>query len=187
MATTENIKRMLSLSKVVEAYTGQELIRNKMRCPFHNEKTASFTVYENGSYYCFGCGASGDVFTFVKKFFGITFPQAIVRLNNDFGLGLNLSGGFDRAEHLKAQSELVKQRQKQAEERRRLDEAYWQQFERVVHCEKVLDEFKPQTPDDVWPPFFCDALREREFEWYKLEILDIERRRSDGRNNGSCV
>ena len=37
-------------------------------CPFHSEKTPSFTVYpENGSYYCFGCGSGGDVITFIKK------------------------------------------------------------------------------------------------------------------------
>ena len=37
-------------------------------CPFHNEKTPSFTVYpENGSFYCFGCGVGGDVITFVRR------------------------------------------------------------------------------------------------------------------------
>ena len=37
-------------------------------CPFHGEKTPSFTVYpENNSFYCFGCGAGGDVITFIKK------------------------------------------------------------------------------------------------------------------------
>ena len=38
-------------------------------CPFHSEKTPSFTVYpENGSFYCFGCGVGGDVFTFTGIF-----------------------------------------------------------------------------------------------------------------------
>ena len=37
-------------------------------CPFHSEKTTSFTVYpDSQSFYCFGCGAGGDVVTFVKK------------------------------------------------------------------------------------------------------------------------
>ncbi len=187
MITTQEIKRMLPLSKVVEAYTGRKLVRNKMRCPFHNEKTASFTVYENGSFYCFGCGISGDIFTFVKKLFGITFPQVIVRLDNDFHLGLNLNGSFDRVEHLKARSKFIEQRQREQEQRRRLDDEYWRLYEQVVHCEKIIGKFKPQMTDEVWLSFFCDALREREYLWYKLEILDTERRRLSGRNNGSCV
>ena len=187
MNTVSDIKRILPLSRVVEAYTGKKLISNKMRCPFHSEKTASFTVYENGSFYCFGCGASGDIFTFVKKLFNLSFPQAIVRLNSDFGLGLNLSGSFDRASYLKTQSELLKQRQKEKEERDRLENAYWQQLEKAVFCEKVICEYKPQAFGDEWLPFFCEALRNREYEWHKLEILENERRRFSGRNNGSGI
>ena len=49
----------------------------KALCPFHSERTPSFTVNEDkGLFYCFGCGASGDVFDFVMQFDGVTFPQA---------------------------------------------------------------------------------------------------------------
>ena len=47
-------------------------------CPFHNEKTGSFSVHATRQFYhCFGCGASGDVFSFVQKIENITFPEAV--------------------------------------------------------------------------------------------------------------
>src|SRR5919198_3198368 len=47
-------------------------------CPFHKEKTPSFSVHATRQFFhCFGCGASGDVFTFVQKIENITFPEAI--------------------------------------------------------------------------------------------------------------
>jgi DNA primase len=47
-------------------------------CPFHNEKSPSFSVSEDKQvYYCFGCKASGNVFTFVQVYQGLTFPETI--------------------------------------------------------------------------------------------------------------
>jgi len=47
-------------------------------CPFHNEKTPSFSVHATRQFFhCFGCGASGDVFSFVQKIENITFPEAV--------------------------------------------------------------------------------------------------------------
>jgi DNA primase len=47
-------------------------------CPFHNEKTPSFSVHATRQFYhCFGCGASGDVFSFVQKIENVTFPEAV--------------------------------------------------------------------------------------------------------------
>ena len=46
-------------------------------CPFHNEKTPSFSVHVTHQFFhCFGCGLSGDVFTFVQKIENITFSEA---------------------------------------------------------------------------------------------------------------
>jgi DNA primase len=56
-------------------------------CPFHNEKTPSFTVNEEkGFFHCFGCGAHGDAMTFVMRAEGSSFPEAVERLANEAGL-----------------------------------------------------------------------------------------------------
>ena len=47
-------------------------------CPFHNEKTPSFTVYDDTqSFYCFGCGVGGDAVTFVKKIENLYYGHAV--------------------------------------------------------------------------------------------------------------
>jgi DNA primase len=46
-------------------------------CPFHGEKTASFSVHTRQFFHCFGCGVGGDVFAFVQKFENVSFPEAV--------------------------------------------------------------------------------------------------------------
>ncbi len=56
-------------------------------CPFHGEKTASFSVHATRQFYhCFGCGASGDVFSFVQKVENITFPEAVRLIAQKLGV-----------------------------------------------------------------------------------------------------
>ena len=58
-------------------------------CPFHNEKTPSFTVYpENGSFYCFGCGVGGDVFSFIKLIENLDYADAIRYLAEKSGISI---------------------------------------------------------------------------------------------------
>jgi len=58
-------------------------------CPFHGEKTASFSVHATRQlYHCFGCGASGDVFSFVQKIENITFPEAVRAVAQKLGIAL---------------------------------------------------------------------------------------------------
>ncbi|HLI80419.1 MAG TPA: DNA primase, partial [Candidatus Binataceae bacterium] len=58
-------------------------------CPFHNEKTPSFSVNaERGFYHCFGCGAGGTVFNFIMKVEGLSFPEAIRSLATRYGVTL---------------------------------------------------------------------------------------------------
>jgi len=56
-------------------------------CPFHGEKTPSFSVHATRQYFhCFGCGVSGDVFTFVQKIENITFPEAVRAVAQKLGI-----------------------------------------------------------------------------------------------------
>lgn len=56
-------------------------------CPFHSEKTPSFNIYpENGSFYCFGCGAGGDVITFVMKIENLDYMEAVKFLAQRAGM-----------------------------------------------------------------------------------------------------
>src|SRR5579859_384722 len=58
-------------------------------CPFHNEKTPSFSVHATRQFFhCFGCGTSGDVFSFVQKIENITFPEAVRAVAQKLGIAL---------------------------------------------------------------------------------------------------
>src|SRR5512136_489132 len=58
-------------------------------CPFHQEKTPSFSVHATRQFYhCFGCGVSGDVFSFVQKIENITFPEAVRAVATKMGIPL---------------------------------------------------------------------------------------------------
>ncbi len=58
-------------------------------CPFHKEKTPSFSVHVTRQFYhCFGCGVSGDVFSFVQKLENITFPEAVRAVAQKMGVAL---------------------------------------------------------------------------------------------------
>ena len=89
----DKIKERLSIEEVVSSYIKLEKAgaNLKARCPFHNEKTPSFFVSPNReSYYCFGCGASGDIFTFVEEFEGLDFKGALKLLSERAGISLEV-------------------------------------------------------------------------------------------------
>ncbi len=85
------IKERLSIEEIVSSYIKLEKsgANFKARCPFHNEKTPSFFVSaDRGSYYCFGCSAKGDIFTFVEEFEGLDFKGALKMLADKAGVPL---------------------------------------------------------------------------------------------------
>ena len=89
MDKAQIIRQSVSMEQAVEYYGFSVSAKGFMKCPFHQDKTASLRVYEgNKGFACFGCQESGSVIDFVMKLFGIKFYDAIIRISNDFNLGL---------------------------------------------------------------------------------------------------
>ena len=92
-SSVEQIKSRIDILTLVSSYTKLDKAGAswKGKCPFHNEKTPSFFVSpDRGSYYCFGCGASGDIFTFVEEFEGLDFKGALKLLADRAGVILEV-------------------------------------------------------------------------------------------------
>ena len=87
--TISRIRDRASIVEIVSDYlTLKKTGRNYMGlCPFHSEKTPSFTVNEEkGIFRCFGCGAGGSVFHFLMQFDQVSFPEAVERVGKRYGI-----------------------------------------------------------------------------------------------------
>ncbi|TSC67637.1 MAG: DNA primase [Parcubacteria group bacterium Gr01-1014_72] len=99
MSPVEQIKERLPIAELVGSYVKLERagLNFKARCPFHAERTPSFFVSpERGSYYCFGCGAKGDIFSFVEAFEGVDFLGALRLLAARSGVILRRENSGER-------------------------------------------------------------------------------------------
>lgn len=88
---TDELKNQLNIVDII----GREVTLKKSgsnymgRCPFHNEKTPSFSVNEGKQFYhCFGCGKSGDVISFVQEYYKLPFMEAVEKLATENGIKL---------------------------------------------------------------------------------------------------
>jgi len=97
---TQEIKARLNIVDVIGRYISLERTgrRYKGLCPFHHEKTPSFSVEpEKQFYYCFGCHAKGDIFSFVMHMESLDFNQALNKLATEAGIVLD--GNRDETPH----------------------------------------------------------------------------------------
>lgn len=90
----ELIEEVRSANDIVDVISGYVKLQKKGSnyfglCPFHNEKSASFSVSPGKQmYYCFGCGAGGNVLTFIMEYENLTFPEAMQTLAEKAGIPL---------------------------------------------------------------------------------------------------
>ena len=76
----ERLRDRVDIVDLVGRYVGLRRSGRSYKglCPFHDEKTPSFSVSpERGSYHCFGCQEGGNAFTFLMKLEGLSFPEAV--------------------------------------------------------------------------------------------------------------
>lgn len=144
-------------------------------CPFHHEAKPSLKVYEGkNGWHCFGCNAGGSVIDLVMKLEGVSFSQAVVRLDHDFNLGL---GGRQTAqERSEAQRLVIKIRRQQQEALKReydAKTAHWEsRYEWWFTLSRLAWQLRPKTPEDI-TDLYADVM------WYLPIALEDEIRAYD--------
>ena len=165
------IKEHIALTDVVQQY-GIALKQVSSRyiglCPFHNEKTPSFTVFADGGYKCFGCGSSGDVIDFVALMEGLTPLEATKRIDASYGLGL-----FDtKLSH--SEREQLSQQMAQKKADKELVAAFdeWERRHHIELCERLHLLQGVLSRLAAWGDDFAAAIEEITWLEIELDLLD---------------
>ena len=158
----ESVKAAVTVRQAAEHY-GLEVGRSGMtRCPFHDDRHPSLKLNES-YFYCFGCGATGDVIDLVARLFGLSSYEAVQKLAQDFGIG---------PDKPPAAAALPKPE-------RPLLKAYRQE---QVRCLRVLCDYlhllerwkvqyAPKTPEDVLDDRFVEACQMLDYVEYLADLL----------------
>lgn len=154
MKIADEIRERLTMREVVEFY-GFEVNRGGyINCPFHSENTPSLKIYPgNRGFHCFGCGAHGDVITFVMKYLNLSFAQAVIRLSSDFHLGLTPT-----RETPKEARERIRARQEAAEAKEHAQQEYIRKSQEHCYWWDIAKTHAPQNEDMDNSEFEFDDL-----------------------------
>ena len=183
----EIVRRSISLREAAELY-GIEVGRNGMACcPFHDDKNPSLKLNED-YFYCFGCGATGDVIDFTARLYDLTRREATEKLAHD--IGLNYSGHAPPGRrYVRQKTEAQKFREDRDRSIRVLKDYHQllQKWEAAYPPKSSEEELHPRFKEAVrkksYVGFLLDFFREYSREEHKLwiaehlsEIDDLERR-----------
>lgn len=137
-----------------------------IQCPFHNgDHTASMKIYKD-SYHCFGCGAGGDVFSFVQKMDGLSFKDAYIALGGEYASMQEDREVMDRMlEEQRRRKKAAKTRQ---DKRQKLLSDMHKLNEYISLLMRGKSKFEPFS--DIW----CDCVNELETAQYRYQCLEEE-------------
>ena len=162
MTLFELVKQNICVPDAAEHY-GLQVNRNGMcRCPFHEDRHPSMKLNER-YFYCFGCGATGDVIDFVARLFGLSSFEAVQKLAQDFGIGPDkppAAGALPKPE-------------------RPLLKAYRQEEVRCLRVlcdylhllERWMVQYAPKTPEDALDDRFVEACQMLDYVEYLADLL----------------
>lgn len=164
MTIYETIKAAVPVRQAAEHY-GLRVNRNGMACcPFHNDRHPSLKLNED-YFYCFGCGAKGDVIDFVAKLFDLSNFEAAQRLAEDFGISTE-PGQAVAAPHKTKRPHIRQFRE---------DEMLC--FRVLTDYLHLLEDWKvryaPKTPEDALDDRFVEACQMHCYIEYMADVLTV--------------
>ena len=145
---------------------GIEVRRNGMACcPFHDDKNPSMKLNED-YFYCFGCGATGDVIDLTARFYNLSPKEAAEKLAQDFGLAYD-SQAPPRRRYVRQKTEAQKFREDRQRCYRVLSDYYYL-------LKKWETDHSPRTPEEEPHPRFVEAIQRKTYVEYLLDLFLYE-------------
>lgn len=159
--TSDEIKQSVSMRELVERYGIHIDRKGFCCCPFHKEKTASMKIYKS-SYNCFGCGANGDVFSFLMGMEHCDFKTAYKSLGGSYKQQSDHQRNLYHYHLQKRKEDEIKRLQRIEQEKKEVTEE--------IRMQKLFKKLSPVFSDD-----WCEAVNRLEYLFYKLEYLTEKR------------
>ena len=158
----EVVKQSVTVREAAEMY-GIAVGRGGMACcPFHDDRHPSLKLNED-YFYCFGCGATGDVIDFTARLYDLSPKEAAEKLAQDFGLAYDSKAPV-RRNHVRQKSE--------AQARKENREHAWRVLADYYHLlRKWETDYSPRTPDEDPHPRFLEAVQKKEYMGYLLDTF----------------
>ena len=151
----ESVKAAVPLRDAAKHY-GLTVSRNGMTCcPFHEDRHPSLKMNED-YFFCFGCGASGDVIDFTARLFGISLKDAATKLAAEFGISAETKQVF------------IRQNPSRLEELR----CRWALTDYLHLLKKWKTQYAPKTPEDSLDDRFVESCQQYDRIAGLLEMLD---------------
>ncbi len=155
--TKEEIRELYSMKDILERYGLPQPNRTGfICCPFHKEKTASMKIYKK-DFHCFGCGANGDIFTFVMLMDGLSFKEAFKELGGDSDNSFSTRLKIYQA---RKKREMQRKAEDKLNQKRELNYLLMEVYR------KWLDRLEPLS--DAW----CDTYNTLQYQEYLWEVLN---------------
>ena len=155
MRLFETIKAAVTLRQAAEHY-GLRVLPNGMTCcPFHKDRHPSMKLNED-YFFCFGCGARGDVIDFTARLFGISLKDAAEKLAADFGISAETKQVF------------IRQNPSRPDELR----CRWALTDYLHLLKKWKTQYAPNTPEDSLDDRFVESCQQYDRIAGLLEMLD---------------
>ena len=158
----EVVKQSVTVREAAELY-GIEVNRGGMACcPFHDDRHPSLKLNED-YFYCFGCGATGDVIDFTARLYNLTAKEAAEKLAQDFGLAYDSKAPI-RRNYVRQKSDVQMRKEKR--------EHAWRVLADYYHLlRKWETDYSPRTPDEDPHPRFLEAVQKKDYMAYLLDTF----------------
>ena len=158
----EAVKQSVTVREAAQMY-GIEVNRSGMACcPFHDDKNPSMKLNEE-YFYCFGCGATGDVIDFTARLYNLSPKEAAEKLAQDFGLAYD-SQAPPRRRYVRQKTEAQKFREDR-------DHAFRVLADYYHLLRKWETDYSPKTPEENPHPRFMEAIQKKDYVGYLLDFF----------------